>query len=67
MSSGGKVPGLSFDHVLQKLQAELSKSKEIGTELSNMASSMTEIQDTLGGGLVSLVTAHRIGRAVLIC
>lgn len=53
MSSGGKVAGLSFDHVLQKLQSELAKSKETGAELQGLATVMTDIQDTLGGGMVS--------------
>ena len=65
MSAGGKAGGLSFDHVLHKLQvspgweehadwtqAELQRSKETGSELQNLATAMTDIQDTLGGGLV---------------
>ncbi|WWD21686.1 hypothetical protein CI109_106172 [Kwoniella shandongensis] len=51
MSGGGKSSGLSFDHVLTKLQAELRASKETGAELQNLASTFTDIQDTLGGGL----------------
>ncbi|OCF77160.1 hypothetical protein I204_02872 [Kwoniella mangroviensis CBS 8886] len=51
MSSGGKSSGLSFDHVLTKLQNELRASKETGTELQNLATAFTDIQDTLGGGL----------------
>lgn len=51
-SSGGKPPALSFDHVLQRLQAELAKSKETGADLQGLTSAMTDIQDTLGGGLV---------------
>ena len=69
MSVGGKAGGLSFDHVLHKLQvcensissctadgdqAELARSKETGSELQNLATSMTDIQDTLGGGLVGV-------------
>jgi hypothetical protein len=42
---------VSFDHVLAKLQAELAKSKETETELHGLRSTMTDIQDTLGGGL----------------
>lgn len=52
MSAGGKADGLSFDHVLHKLQAELQKSRETGQELQGLTSAMTDIQDTLGGGLV---------------
>ncbi|WRT64575.1 uncharacterized protein IL334_001507 [Kwoniella shivajii] len=51
MSSGGKSGGLSFDHVLTKLQNELRASKETGAELQNLATAFTDIQDTLGGGL----------------
>ncbi|WWC86694.1 uncharacterized protein L201_001571 [Kwoniella dendrophila CBS 6074] len=51
MSSGGKSNGLSFDHVLTKLQNELRASKETGAELQNLATAFTDIQDTLGGGL----------------
>lgn len=50
-SAGGKANGVSFDHVLAKLQAELAKSKETETELHGLRSTMTDIQDTLGGGL----------------
>nr|XP_019008276.1 uncharacterized protein I206_06831 [Kwoniella pini CBS 10737]OCF47057.1 hypothetical protein I206_06831 [Kwoniella pini CBS 10737] len=51
MSSGGKSSGLSFDHVLTKLQNELRASKETGAELQTLATTFTDIQDTLGGGL----------------
>ncbi|KAL7419123.1 hypothetical protein Q5752_005959 [Cryptotrichosporon argae] len=51
MSAGGKASGLSFQHVLQKLQAELAKSKEAGQELQGLTTAMTDIQETLGGGL----------------
>ncbi|ORY21745.1 hypothetical protein BCR39DRAFT_552966 [Naematelia encephala] len=51
MSSGGKANGVSFDHVLYKLQSELAKSKATEQELQTLATTMTDIQDTLGGGL----------------
>ncbi|TXT16079.1 hypothetical protein VHUM_00582 [Vanrija humicola] len=51
MSAGGKPNGLSFDHVLQKLQNELHRSKETTQELQGLNWSMTDVQDTLGGGL----------------
>lgn len=53
MSTGGKIGGISFDHVLIKLQAELQRSRETGAELQDLTTAMTDIQDTLGGGLVS--------------
>lgn len=31
---------------------ELAKSKETGAELQTLATTMTDIQDTLGGGMV---------------
>jgi hypothetical protein len=60
MSAGGKANGLSFEHVLQKLQNELAKSKETGHELQTLAGSMTEVQDTLGGGLVRSNVKHAL-------
>lgn len=53
MSAGGKANGLNFDAVLSKLRDELTKSKDTGAELQELAGSMTDIQETLGGGLVS--------------
>ncbi|QRV92339.1 FHA domain protein [Ceratobasidium sp. AG-Ba] len=44
--------GLSFDHILSKLQMELQKSRETGAELSSLTSAMSEIHDTMGGGAV---------------
>ena len=66
MSAGGKMNGLSFEHVLQKLQVslkpqfrtdspqdELNKSKETSQELHGLNKTMSDVQDTMGGGLVS--------------
>lgn len=61
MSSGGKANGLSFEHVMMKLQTELAKSRETGAELQELTGSMGDIQDTLGGGLVSLVNSEANG------
>jgi hypothetical protein len=47
--------GLTFDHILSRLQTELQKSRETGAELSTLTSVMTDIHDTLGGGAVSLL------------
>ena len=44
--------GLTFDHILSRLQGELQKSRETGAELHTLAGAMSEIQDTLGGTLV---------------
>jgi hypothetical protein len=37
---------------------ELEKSKETGAELQTLTSAMTDIQETLNGGLVSLQESH---------
>lgn len=47
--------GLSFDHVLSRLQGELQKSRETGAELQSLTGAMNEIHDTLGGNLVCAV------------
>jgi hypothetical protein len=47
--------GLTFDHILCRLQGELWKSREMGAELHNLTGAMTDIHDTLGGSLVSLL------------
>lgn len=51
MSAGGKIQGLNFDHMLHKLQSELQKSRETGAELQNLTTAMTDIQETLSGGM----------------
>ncbi|KAG9093329.1 hypothetical protein FS749_014569 [Ceratobasidium sp. UAMH 11750] len=45
--------GLSFDHILNKLQMELQKSRETGAELHSLTSAMNDIHDTMGGAVVS--------------
>jgi hypothetical protein len=45
--------GLTFDHILSRLQGELQKSRETGAELHNLTGAMNDIHDTLGGSLVS--------------
>ncbi|EJD54564.1 hypothetical protein AURDEDRAFT_110149 [Auricularia subglabra TFB-10046 SS5] len=47
----GSRPGLSFDHIMSKIQTELQKSRETGAELNGLATAMNDIQDTLGGTL----------------
>ncbi|KAG5653877.1 hypothetical protein H0H81_009699 [Sphagnurus paluster] len=44
--------GLTFDHILSRLQGELQKSRETGAELHTLTGAMNEIHDTLGGNLV---------------
>ena len=54
-----RVPGksgLTFDHILSRLQAELHKSRETGAELHQLTGAMTDIHDTLGGAMVSVAT-----------
>ncbi|KAG6329928.1 hypothetical protein ID866_9162 [Astraeus odoratus] len=43
--------GLSFDHILSRLQGELQKSRETGAELHSLTNAMNDLQDTLGGAL----------------
>ncbi|KAG0149556.1 hypothetical protein CROQUDRAFT_653359 [Cronartium quercuum f. sp. fusiforme G11] len=49
-SRPGVFAGGSFDHVLNRLQSELEKSRATGQELSTLNSAMNDIHDTLGGG-----------------
>lgn len=44
--------GLTFDHILSRLQGELQKSRETGAELHSLTGAMNEIHETLGGNLV---------------
>jgi hypothetical protein len=46
--------GLTFDHILSRLQGELQKSRETGAVLHNFTGAMNDIHDTLGGSLVRL-------------
>ncbi|KIK53201.1 hypothetical protein GYMLUDRAFT_116632, partial [Collybiopsis luxurians FD-317 M1] len=41
--------GLTFDHILSRLQGELQKSRETGAELHTLTNAMNDIHDTLGG------------------
>ncbi|KAJ7594070.1 hypothetical protein C8J56DRAFT_427278 [Mycena floridula] len=43
--------GLTFDHILSRLQGELQKSRETGAELHTLTGAMHDIHDTIGGGL----------------
>ena len=43
-------PGYNFDHIIFRLQNELQKSKEVGTELSSLSATMQDIHQTIGGG-----------------
>jgi hypothetical protein len=58
MGGGMRPPGksgLTFDHILSRLQGELQKSRETGAELHTLSASMNEIHDTLGGNLVRIL------------
>ncbi|OBZ78501.1 hypothetical protein A0H81_02129 [Grifola frondosa] len=50
MRAPGKS-GLTFDHILSRLQGELQKSRETGAELSSLTGAMNDIHETLGGNL----------------
>jgi hypothetical protein len=47
--------GLTFDHILSRLQGELQKSRETGAELQGLNGAMGDISETLSGVLVSFV------------
>jgi hypothetical protein len=51
MRTPGKS-GLTFDHILSRLQGELQKSRETGAELHSLTGAMGDIHDTLAGSLV---------------
>ncbi|BGP27549.1 cell cycle arrestin response to pheromone-related protein [Rhodotorula toruloides] len=42
--------GLSFEHVLSRLQGELQKSRDTGANLTDVKSTLGQVHDTLGGG-----------------
>ncbi|KAH9975375.1 hypothetical protein BGW80DRAFT_95026 [Lactifluus volemus] len=50
MRAPGKS-GITFDHILSRLQGELQKSRETGAELHSLTTAMNEIHETLGGNL----------------
>ncbi|KAJ7233501.1 hypothetical protein B0H12DRAFT_1058711 [Mycena haematopus] len=52
MRAPGKS-GLTFDHILSRLQGELAKSRETGQDLQTLSGAINDIQDTLGGSLPS--------------
>ncbi|THH16715.1 hypothetical protein EW146_g3966 [Bondarzewia mesenterica] len=43
--------GLSFEHILSRLQGELQKTRETGAELHSLTGAMNEIHETLSGNL----------------
>ncbi|POY73091.1 hypothetical protein BMF94_3929 [Rhodotorula taiwanensis] len=42
--------GLSFEHVLSRLQGELQKSRDTGANLTDVNSTLTQVHDTFSGG-----------------
>ncbi|KAF5349200.1 hypothetical protein D9756_009527 [Leucocoprinus leucothites] len=50
--------GLTFEHILSRLQGELQKSRETGSELHSLNGSMSEIHDVLGGNMPSNVPPY---------
>lgn len=50
MRPAGKS-GLTFEHILNRLQGELQKSRETGAELGAVAGAMGDIGDVMGGGV----------------
>lgn len=61
MAGSMRAPGrgaLSFDHILSRLQGEVQKSRETGSDLNTVNMLMSTVQNTLGGSLV---------RAAVLC
>ncbi|KAG6850355.1 hypothetical protein H0H93_014309 [Arthromyces matolae] len=50
--------GLTFDHILSRLQGELQKSRETGSELHTLSGAMNDIHGTLGGNLPSTLPSY---------
>ncbi|KAH8832571.1 hypothetical protein DL96DRAFT_1582632 [Flagelloscypha sp. PMI_526] len=51
---GSNKSGLTFEHIVSRLQGEIQKSRETGAELHTLTGAMGEVRDTLGGLLVVL-------------
>ena len=47
--------GITFDHILSRLQAELQKGSETGAELHSLTGAMNDIHETFGGNLVRTI------------
>jgi hypothetical protein len=45
--------GLSFDHILNRLQGELTKMRDRGSELCNVVATLENVGEVLGVSLVS--------------
>ena len=45
--------GMTFDHILSRLQGEIQKCRETSAELHSLTEAMNEIHKSLGGNLVS--------------
>ncbi|KDE05942.1 hypothetical protein MVLG_03754 [Microbotryum lychnidis-dioicae p1A1 Lamole] len=56
MGGGGSAQhqnALNIDHFLGKLQTELAKSRETGSHLNEVSTTLNDVQDTLGGGVAN--------------
>jgi hypothetical protein len=51
---GANKSGLTFEHILSRLQNGLLQSRETGQELNRLGDQMSEISDTLSGNNVRL-------------
>ncbi|EPQ50380.1 hypothetical protein GLOTRDRAFT_118337 [Gloeophyllum trabeum ATCC 11539] len=50
--------GLTFDHILSRLQNELQKSRDTGSELHSLSDAMNSVHDTLGGAVAPSLPPH---------
>ncbi|GAA6055258.1 hypothetical protein JCM3770_001511 [Rhodotorula araucariae] len=56
--------GLSFEHVLSRLQGELQKSRDTGVNLGDVNSTLNVVHDTLGGGAPPALPPQHAGPRV---
>ena len=55
----GGGSGLTFDHVLNRLHGELTKTRDTGSELRNVVATLENVREVLGGSLVSFSPSFR--------
>ncbi|KAI0031846.1 hypothetical protein K488DRAFT_51159 [Vararia minispora EC-137] len=61
MGANMRQPGkssLTFDHIINRLQGELQKSRETGAELHSLTGAMSDIHETLGGNLPQSLSSY---------
>ncbi|KAG8718633.1 hypothetical protein FRC08_004771 [Ceratobasidium sp. 394] len=59
-----RLKGSLFDHILNKLQMELQKSRETGAELHSLTSAMNDIHDTMSDAVAHVDKIRALERLV---